>query len=91
MKRTFDGLVSLLAKSLHSRKFWAAVAASAPFAAVQDWTNFSYVWCGYVGVLGAVDAAEGHGAKKAVVSLGASQEASPAPSEVDTPTVEGAK
>ena len=68
MKRAIDGFMSLLAKTLHSRKFWAAVAASGPFAMAQDWNSFAYGWMAYAGIQGAVDASEGLGAKKAAVA-----------------------
>lgn len=66
MKRAIDGLISLLAKTLHSRKFWAAVAASIPFAMNHDWQSFALVWMSYAGIQGAVDASEVVGAKKAI-------------------------
>jgi len=85
MKRVIDGLVSLLAKTLHSRKFWAAVAASGPFAMAQDWNSFAMVWMAYLGVQGVVDASEGLGARKAVTAPEAPQAVSaPQPSETDT-------
>ncbi len=51
-------VVLFLEKTLMSRKFWAAVAASIPFALAGDWPNFAYVWVGYFTVQGIVDAAE---------------------------------
>jgi hypothetical protein len=44
-------------ETLTSRKFWAAVASSLPFALAQDWTSFAYVWMTYAGIQGAVDVA----------------------------------
>jgi len=55
-----------LRKTLTSRKFWASVAASAPFALAGDFENFALVWMAYAGIQGAVDASEGVGTKRAV-------------------------
>ena len=88
MKRLIDGITSLLAKTLHSRKFWAAVAAAGPFAAIGDWNSFAYVWMTYAGIQGAVDASEGLGAKKSAVAPEPAQNVSQdAPSK--TPTEDG--
>jgi len=57
-----------LRKTLTSRKFWASVAASAPFALAGDFENFALVWMAYAGIQGAVDASEGVGTKRAVPS-----------------------
>ena len=54
-----------LKKTLTSRKFWAAVTASVPFAMAGDFENFAMVWMAYAGIQGAVDASEGVGSKKA--------------------------
>jgi hypothetical protein len=56
-------------KTLTSRKFWAAVTASAPFAQIGDWNSFSMVWVAYAGIQGAVDASEGLGSKRAIDTL----------------------
>ena len=56
-------------KTLTSRKFWAAVTASAPFAQIGDWNSFSMVWMAYAGIQGAVDASEGLGSKRAIDTL----------------------
>ena len=40
-----------LLKTLTSRKFWASVAASAPFALAGDFENFALVWMAYAGIL----------------------------------------
>ena len=45
-------------KTLTSRKFWAAVAASAPLALDHNWQDFAIVWIAYAGIQGAVDAAQ---------------------------------
>ncbi len=58
-----------LLKTLTSRKFWASVAASAPFALAGDFENFALVWMAYAGIQGAVDASEGVGTKRAVEAL----------------------
>jgi hypothetical protein len=85
MKRLLDGLTSLLAKTLHSRKFWAAIAASGPFSAIGDWSSFAYVWMTYAGIQGAVDASEGLGARKATAVPETAQAVSEeAPSQVPT-------
>jgi hypothetical protein len=70
-----------LRKTLTSRKFWASVAASAPFALAGDFDNFALVWMAYAGIQGAVDASEGVGTKRAVEALTAPLHApaSPAP------------
>jgi hypothetical protein len=48
----------LLEKTLTSRKFWAAVAGSAPLALAQDWHAFAMVWVAYIGAQAGVDAME---------------------------------
>jgi hypothetical protein len=58
---------SFLSKTLSSRKFWAAVTASIPFASAGDWQSFSVVWMSYAGIQGAVDGLEAHGARRGVV------------------------
>lgn len=45
-------------KTITSRKFWAAVAASIPLAFSHDWQDFAVVWIAYAGIQGAVDAAQ---------------------------------
>jgi hypothetical protein len=50
-----DAVLQLVLKTIQSRKFWAAVAASIPFAIAKDWANFSAVWMVYTGIQGAVD------------------------------------
>ena len=52
-----DHLKDFLVKTLTSRKFWAAVASSMPFAIAQDWESFAYVWMAYAGIQGVVDGA----------------------------------
>ena len=47
---------NLLKKTLGSRKFWATVAASIPFALANDWQSFAYCWMAYAGIQGSVDA-----------------------------------
>jgi hypothetical protein len=64
-----------LRKTLTSRKFWASVAASAPFALAGDFENFALVWMAYAGIQGAVDASEGVGTKRAVEALTAPPQA----------------
>jgi len=49
---------SFIHKTITSRKFWAAVAASVPLALARDWQNFAIVWIAYAGIQGAVDAAQ---------------------------------
>lgn len=51
-------------KTVNSRKFWASVAASGPFAVAGDWENFAMVWMAYAGIVGGVDAAERVGVAK---------------------------
>jgi hypothetical protein len=65
MRTLLDDLAGFLRKTLTSRKFWAAVGASVPFAMVGNWQSFALVWCGYLTVQGAVDAVERVGAEKA--------------------------
>ena len=78
MSAFFQAIVALLSKTLQSRKFWAAVAASGPFAAAGDWHGFSYVWMAYAGIQGAVDGMAVLGAKKPVsVNPPASQDPVP--------------
>lgn len=48
--------IAFLKKTLTSRKFWAAVAASTPYAVAGDWAGFSNVWLIYAGIQGSVDA-----------------------------------
>lgn len=50
-------LLQKLRETLASKKFWAAVASSIPFAVERDWVSFAYVWMGYAGIQGLVDAA----------------------------------
>jgi len=45
-------------KTITSRKFWAALTASIPFAVVGDWDSFAKVWMAYAFVQGGVDVAE---------------------------------
>lgn len=49
---------AFLTKTLSSRKFWAAVASSVPFAMAHDWHAFACVWMGYASIQGGVDVAE---------------------------------
>lgn len=53
-----DEIKFLLQKTLTSRKFWAAVAASVPLALAHDWQDFAIVWIAYAGIQGAVDSCE---------------------------------
>lgn len=50
-----DHLQTFLVKTLTSRKFWAAVASSIPFALAHDWQSFAMVWMAYAGIQGVVD------------------------------------
>lgn len=50
-------MMEAITKALSSRKFWAAVAASVPFALAQQWDQFAQVWLVYIGAQGAVDVA----------------------------------
>lgn len=81
---------AFLHKTLTSRKFWAAVAASIPFAQAGDWNSFAMVWMAYAGIQGAVDGLEAHGAKRAATDAHAWERAvtaskePPRPSLVDT-------
>jgi len=50
-------------KTFTSRKFWAAVASSIPFAIAGDWNSFAYVWMGYASILGTKEAVESIGSK----------------------------
>ena len=56
-------------KALSSRKFWAAVAASGPFAIAGDWNSFAAVWMGYAGIQGGVDAVSEHAKGKRSATL----------------------
>ncbi len=51
-------ITDLILKTLKSRKFWAAVAASVPLATAGNWHDFAIVWMAYAGIQGAVDACE---------------------------------
>lgn len=62
-------IADFIHKTLTSRKFWAAVAASVPFAQAGDWNSFAYVWMGYAGIQGAVDASERVGTGKETAKL----------------------
>lgn len=53
-----DEIKFFLQKTLTSRKFWAAVAASAPLAIDQSWREFAMIWIAYAGIQGAVDSFE---------------------------------
>mgnify|MGYP003643537933 FL=1 len=53
-----DEIKLFLQKTLTSRKFWAAVAASAPLAIDQSWREFAVIWIAYAGIQGAVDSCE---------------------------------
>ena len=53
-----DEIRNFIHKTITSRKFWAAVAASVPLALARDWQNFAVVWIAYAGIQGAVDAAQ---------------------------------
>jgi len=66
-------VTQFLLKTLTSRKFWAAVAASLPFALNEDWTNFALVWMSYAGIQGAVDASERVGTQKAITAADAAK------------------
>lgn len=57
MKNLFEEIGDFLQKTLTSRKFWAAAAASSPFAVSGDWVSFAKVWVAYFTIQGAVDAA----------------------------------
>ncbi len=57
-----------LQKTLTSRKFWAAVTSSVPFAIAGDWTSFATVWMTYAGIQGGVDAAERWGRDRMTVA-----------------------
>lgn len=46
-----------LRETLTSRKFWAAVASSVPFALAGDWQSFGMVWMTYAGIIGMGEAA----------------------------------
>lgn len=82
-------LSNFLHKTLTSRKFWAAVASSIPFAMAEDWQSFAMVWMAYAGIQGAVDGLEVMGSKRA--SLFVTETAAPEPpSKVDTEDGEAA-
>lgn len=57
MTTVLKHIAAFLKKTLTSRKFWAAVAASIPFATSGDWEHFAQVWVAYAGIQGVVDAA----------------------------------
>lgn len=59
-----DEIRFFLQKTLTSRKFWAAVAASVPLAFDESWKEFAMIWIAYAGIQGAVDSFEALPTKK---------------------------
>jgi hypothetical protein len=59
-----DEIRFFLQKTLTSRKFWAAVAASVPLAFDSSWREFAMIWIAYAGIQGAVDSFEALPTKK---------------------------
>jgi hypothetical protein len=64
LSRIFMPPILLCEKSFASRKYWAAVVASVPFAYHEAWQFFALVWMFYAAVQGFVDAFERVGAEK---------------------------